>query len=70
MARVVKSLGCNQVDESMKEKFPPKTTSNEVNDELDYCCKVITVIETEPQIAEIPAVKEKLNVLKEVFVFI
>ena len=55
-----------QVDESMKEKFPPKTTSNEVNEELDYCRQVITVIETEPQIAEIPAVKEKLNVLKEV----
>ncbi|MFP5116491.1 IS1182 family transposase [Bacillaceae bacterium C204] len=55
-----------QIDESMKEKFPPKTTSNEVNDELDYCRQVITVIETEPQIAEIPAVKEKLNVLKEV----
>jgi hypothetical protein len=28
--------------------------------------QVITVIETEPQIAEIPAVKEKLNVLKEI----
>jgi hypothetical protein len=55
-----------QIDESMKEKFPPKTTSNEVIDELDYCRQVITVIETKPQIAEIPAVKEKLNVLKEV----
>ena len=31
-----------QIDESMKEKFPPKTTSNEVKDELDYCRKVIT----------------------------
>jgi hypothetical protein len=50
----------------MKEKFPSKTTSNEVSDELDYCRQVITVIETEPQIAEIPAVKEKLNVLREV----
>jgi transposase len=55
-----------QIDESMKEKFPPKRTSNEVNDELDYCRKVITVIETEPQIAKIPSVKEKLNVLNEV----
>src|SRR3954451_6232242 len=55
-----------QVDESIKEKFPPKTTSNEVNEELGYCRQVITVIETEPQIAEIPAVQEKLNVLKEV----
>lgn len=55
-----------QVDESKKEKFPPKTTTNEVNGELDYCRQVIIVIETEPQIAEIPAVKEKLNILKEV----
>jgi transposase len=55
-----------QIDESMKGKFPSKTTSNDVNEELNYCRKVITVIETEPQIAEIPAVKEKLNVLKEV----
>ena len=55
-----------QIDESMKEKFPPKTTSDEVKDELNYCRKVISVVETEPQVAAIPAVKEKLNVLKEV----
>ncbi|MFS1519625.1 IS1182 family transposase [Bacillus sp. SCS-151] len=55
-----------QVDGSMREKFPPKTNSKEMNDELDYCRQVITVIEAEPQISEIPAVKEKLNVLKEV----
>lgn len=55
-----------QIDESMKEKFPTKTTSNEVKDELDYCRQIISVVDQEPQIAEIPAVKEKLNVLKEV----
>jgi transposase len=55
-----------QIDESMKGEFPTKTTSDEVKDELNYCRKVISVIETEPQIAAIPAVKEKLNVLKEV----
>jgi hypothetical protein len=55
-----------QIDESMKEKFPPKTTSNEVTDELNYCREVISMVESEPQIATIPAVKEKLNVLKEV----
>src|SRR4051794_16679809 len=55
-----------QIDESMKEKFPPKTTSDEVKDELNYCRKVISVVETEPQVAAIPAVKEKLNLLKEV----
>ncbi|MDQ0201280.1 hypothetical protein J2S10_004486 [Neobacillus ginsengisoli] len=55
-----------QIDESMKEKFSPKTTSNEVKDELKYCRQIISVVESEPQIAAIPAVKEKLNVLKEV----
>jgi transposase len=55
-----------QIDESMKDKFPKKTTSNEITDELDYCHQLISVVENEPKIAEIPAVKEKLNVLKEV----
>jgi hypothetical protein len=55
-----------QIDESMKEKFPPKTTSTEVEDELDYCRQVISVVESEPKVSEIPAVKERLNVLKEV----
>ncbi|PUB00603.1 IS1182 family transposase [Paenisporosarcina sp. OV554] len=55
-----------QIDESMKEKFPPKITSNEVKDELAYCEQVISVIEKEAHLAQIPAVKEKVNVLKEV----
>lgn len=55
-----------QIDESLKEKFPSKTTSDEVTDELNYCRQIISVVESEPQIAAIPAVKEKLNVLKEV----
>lgn len=55
-----------QIDESMKEKFPPKPSSNEVNDEVEYCHQLIRVIESQPQIGIIPAVKEKINVLKEV----
>ncbi|AGK53430.1 IS1182 family transposase [Bacillus sp. 1NLA3E] len=55
-----------RIDESMKEKFPAKTISDEVTDELDYCRRIITVVEKEPQIAKIPSVKEKLNVLKEI----
>ncbi|GAB0171083.1 hypothetical protein LSPCS325_45200 [Lysinibacillus sp. CTST325] len=47
----------------MKDKFPAKITSNEVKDELTYCKEVISVIEKEPQIAQMPSVKEKLNVL-------
>ncbi|MFJ5772559.1 IS1182 family transposase [Psychrobacillus sp. NPDC093180] len=55
-----------QMDESMKEKFPSKPTSDEVEVELNYCRQVISVVEEEPQLAFLPAVKEKLNVLKEV----
>ena len=46
-----------QFDDTMKEKFPAKTTSNEVQDELDYCQKVIAVVEKESHIARIPAVQ-------------
>lgn len=55
-----------RIDESMKEKFPAKTTTNEVKDELVYCEEVISVIEKESHLVSIPAVKEKLNMLKEV----
>src|SRR5690606_6740364 len=55
-----------KIDESMKEKFPSKPTSNEVADELTYCEKVISAIEKESYLVNIPAVREKLNVLKEV----
>ena len=36
-----------QFDESIKEKFPSKNTSDEVKDEIDYCQKVITAVENE-----------------------
>ncbi|MFB9221209.1 transposase, partial [Kurthia sibirica] len=39
---------------------------NEVGEELDYCRQVVEVVETQSKIAHIPAVKENLNVLKEV----
>ena len=55
-----------QFDESMKDKFPPKTTSSEVKDELAYCKEVISAVEKDTRLANIPAVKQKLNVLKEV----
>jgi hypothetical protein len=54
-----------QLDTSMKSKFPEKNTSNEVNEELDYCHQLISTLETEPQITALPAVKEKLNIFKE-----
>jgi IS5 family transposase len=55
-----------QIDENMKDKFPPKITTDELADELDYCRKVIHVVEQEEAIREYPKVKEKLNYLKEI----
>lgn len=55
-----------QINEGMKEKFPPKTTTDNLADELDYCQKVIETVEKEENIREYPNVKEKLNYLKEI----
>ncbi|NMF01100.1 transposase [Aneurinibacillus aneurinilyticus] len=53
------------IDETMKDKFPAKTTTDVLEDEIDYCQKLIDVIEKEGSISEYPKVKEKLNLLKE-----
>ncbi|MHB8065224.1 MAG: transposase, partial [Ruminiclostridium sp.] len=50
---------------TMKEKFPSKTTTDVLEDEIEYCQKLIYVIEKEDIISEYPKVKEKLNFLKE-----
>lgn len=55
-----------EIDESMKEKFPPKTTTNDIADELTYCQKVIEAVEKEKAISQYPKVQEKLNYLKEI----
>jgi len=54
------------INEGMREKFPAKTTTNVLEDEIDYCEKLITIIEKDETICEYPKVKEKLNLLKEV----
>jgi len=54
-----------QVDESMKNKFPVKNTTDVLEDEINYCQKLIEVIEKEETLVEYPKVKEQLNLLKE-----
>lgn len=54
-----------EIDENMKEKFPSKTITDVLEDEIGYCQKLIEVIEREDYIAQYPKVKEKLNLLKE-----
>ena len=52
-------------DDQFKERMPKKNTDNDLEKELAYCKELETRIENEPSISSIPAVKEKLNLLKE-----
>ncbi|RKQ11087.1 IS1182 family transposase, partial [Oceanobacillus bengalensis] len=55
-----------QYDESMKEKFPTKPKTDEAEDELFYCKTLLKTIEEQPALTKIPAVEERMNVLKEI----
>ena len=54
-----------QVDETMNEKFPAKTKTDVLEDEIAYSQKLIHVIEKEETLAQYPKVKEQLNLLRE-----
>lgn len=53
------------VNESLKSKFPAKNTEDALEAEIDYCQKLITVLEAEGGVCELPKIKEPLNLLKE-----
>lgn len=54
-----------EIDESMKKKFPTKVNNGILEDEIEYCEKLMTVIEENEQVSKYPKVKEKINLLKE-----
>jgi hypothetical protein len=54
-----------KIDETMKNKFPIKNTTDVLEAELDYCQNLIDVIEKEDVLTQYPKVKEQLNLLKE-----
>lgn len=54
------------IDESIKAKFPAKREASGIlEDEIKYCEELIEVVEKEESIKEIPKVKSKLELLKE-----
>jgi Transposase DDE domain/Transposase domain (DUF772) len=53
------------VDGDMKDRMPEKNDSDDLQKELAYCKKLEKLIESEQTLGLIPAVKEKLNLLKE-----
>jgi transposase len=52
-------------DDQFKEHMPKKNNTNELEKELAYCKELEQRIEKEESLSSIPAVKEKLNLLKE-----
>jgi transposase len=53
------------IDEDMKGRMPEKNDSGELEKELAYCRELEKLIESDQTLSLIPAVKEKLNLLKE-----
>lgn len=54
-----------EIDESMKEKFPQKNTEDSLEKELDYCQKLMDIIEENEILMSYPKISEKINLLKE-----
>src|SRR5690606_11084233 len=54
-----------QIDGEYKRNLPQKDESNDLDQELAYCRELQRVLDEDQSISEIPAVKEKLNLLKE-----
>lgn len=52
-------------DEDWKERMPRKNIDNDLEKELAYCKELEQIVEKEQSISSIPAVQEKLNILKE-----
>lgn len=52
-------------DENYKERMPRKNIDNDLAKELAYCKELERIIEKETSLSSIPAVREKLNSLKE-----
>lgn len=53
-------------DETEKSNLPSKNTDDNIEHELDYTKALLDVVSSNPSLAEIPKVKERLNMLKEV----
>lgn len=53
-------------DQKIKDSLPAKNTADDIEHELDYTKALIDVVGSNPTLAEVPKIKERLNMLKEV----
>ena len=55
-----------ETDETVKKKLPEKNTEDSLEKELDYCQKLIEVIENDETLLSYPKISERTNLLKEI----
>lgn len=55
-----------QYKETIKQQFPTKPTTNSLEDEITYTNALLDVIEQEDTLKKMPAIQEKMNIVKEV----
>lgn len=53
-------------DEAVRGTLPAKNTDDDLVHELDYTKELLGVVSSSPALAEVPKIKERLNMLKEV----
>lgn len=53
-----------ETDGSIKDKLPLKNTDGELEHEFDYTRELIGLVGSNPKLAEIPKIRERLNMLK------
>lgn len=54
-----------EVDETMRKQFPAKVNNGILEDEIEYCRKLMDAINENETLYQYPKVREKLNLLKE-----
>ena len=54
-----------KIDESLKDIMPAKVNNGILEDEIEYCKKLINIIKKNEIIASYPSVKERINLLEE-----
>ncbi len=55
-----------KIDESLKSTFPTKVNNGVLEDEIEYCQKLVNVIKENTVISSYPDINEKLNMLEEI----
>jgi len=53
------------IDETMKKRFPQKVNNGVLEDEIEYCKKLISTIKENEILSNYPTVREKINLLEE-----